>query len=150
MERPSAVTTLNSSRSWRRAAAVLEITGVFVAGNVAASYLAQWLGVRPLAPMLESTLQAAEPNLVPLTLALMQALLIQYGCLLPLAFGIGWWHRRRTLSRYGVTTAGQSSASLVAVGVLGFCLVALPFKALWVIQQHVSLGAGSFWWALFD
>jgi membrane protease YdiL (CAAX protease family) len=98
--------------------------------------------------MVESALKAPEPDLVPLTWALLKALAIQYACLFPLAFGIGWWHRQRPLSRYGVTTAGQPLPSLVAIGLLGFCLVALPFKVLWVVQQHVQLGTGSFWWAL--
>jgi len=122
---------------------------VFVAGHTAASYLAQWLEVGSLGPMLESALKAPEPDLVPLTWVLFQALAIQYGCLLPLAFGISWWRRWRTVSRCGLTMAGQSLPSLVVVGLLGFCLVALPFKVLWIVQQHVSLGAGSFWWALF-
>jgi hypothetical protein len=54
-----------------------------------------------------------------------------------LAFGIGWWHRRRPLSSYGLTTADQPFPSLVAIGLLGFCLVALPFKVLWIVQQQV-------------
>ena len=137
------------SQPWPRAAALLEVTGVFVAGNIAASYLGQWLGVRSLAPMLESALQTPAPDLVPLAAALLKALAVQYACLLPLAFGIGWWHRRRPSSGYGLTTADQPFASLVAIGLLGFCVVALPFKGLWILQQHVHLGAGSFWWALF-
>ena len=149
MEPSLTTTTSNGSQIRRRAAALLEVAGVFVAGNTAASWLGQWLGVRSLGPMLESALKAPEPDLVPLTWALLQALGVQYGCLLPLAFGIGWWHRRRTLSRCGLTTAGHSLPGLVAIGLLGFCLVALPFKVLWIVQQHVSLGAGSFWWTLF-
>ncbi len=137
------------SPRWLRAAAILEVTGVFVAGNIAASYLGQWLGVRSLAPMLESALKAPEPDLVPLTWALLRALAVQYASLLPLAFGIGWWHRRRSPSRYGLTMAGQPLRRLVAIGLLGFCLAALPFKVLWIVQQQVDLGPGSFWWALF-
>ena len=123
---------------------------MFIAGCTAASYLARWLRLPSLAPMLEAAIKAPQPDLVPLTWALFQSLAIQYGCLLPLAFGIGWWHRRRTLSRYGLTTAGQSLFGLVTIGLLGFCLVVLPFKVLWIVRQHVDLGAGSFWWALFS
>ena len=149
MQHSSTKSPSGGSSRWRGAAAILEVTGVFVAGNIAASYLGQWWGVRSLGPMLESALKAPEPDLVPLTWALLQALTVQYTCLLPLAFGIGWWHRRRSLSRYGLTTAGQPLARLVAIGLLGFCLAAVPFKVLWIVQQHVDLGPGSFWWAVF-
>src|SRR5687768_97050 len=106
----------NDSPSWRRASALFEVVGVFVAGNTAASYVAEWLGVPSLGPMLEAALAAPEPELTPLTWALFLALVVQYGCLFPLALGIGWWHRRRTFSRYGFTTAGQSVRTLVAIG----------------------------------
>ena len=139
-----------SSSFLRRVAALCDVVGVFVAGHTADSYVSGWIWVPSVGPLVESALKDSEPNLVPLTWALFQALAVQYGCLLPLAFGIGWWHRRRTPAQYGLTIAGQSWSRLATIGLLAFCLVALPFKVLWIVQQHVSLGAGSFWWALFD
>src|SRR5688572_17144217 len=125
----------------RKSAALLEVAGVFVVGNTIASYVAQWVDIRPLGALLQSSLESPEPNLVPLTWAMTQTLAVQYACLLALAFTIGWWRGRRMPAHYGVTAAGQSLRHLIAIGLLGFCLVGLPFKVLWVVQQHVNLGA---------
>jgi hypothetical protein len=100
------LTNVGRSSIARKAAALLEVIGVFIAGNFAAGYLGPLVGVKPLGPVLASTVKSAEPDFVPLTIAFLQAFLVQYACLLPMAFAIGWWRRRLGLRHYGVTRAG--------------------------------------------
>jgi membrane protease YdiL (CAAX protease family) len=134
----------------RKVAAILEVLGVFIAGNFTASYLGYLIGVKPLGPILGSTIKSVEPDFVPLTVAFLQALLVQYACLLPLAFAIGWWRHQLSLRHYGVTRAGKPVLELVVFGLLVFALVAMPFKLLWVAKRFIPLGEGSAFWALFD
>jgi membrane protease YdiL (CAAX protease family) len=134
----------------RKFAALFEILGVLVAGNLAALYLIPGLGIKPLGPILQSALQVPAPDFISLSIVFFQTKSVQYGCLLLLAFTVGWWRRRLPPRSYGVTTAGQSIWNLVALGMLAFALVALPIKLLWVAKQLVALGQGSPFWVLLD
>jgi membrane protease YdiL (CAAX protease family) len=134
----------------RRVAALFEILGVLVVGNLAAFYLIPALGIKSLDPILQSALNAPEPDFVSLSAVFFQTKSVQYGCLLLLAFAIGWWRRRLRPRNYGVTAAGQSVWSLIALGIVAFTLVALPIKLLWVAKQFIALGQGSPFWVLLE
>ncbi len=134
----------------RKAAALFEILGVLVAGNLAAFYLIPGLGIKPLEPILQSALHAPEPDFVSLSVVFFQTKSVQYGGLLLLAFAVGWWRRRLRPRNYGVTTAGQSVRNLVVLGLVAFALVALPIKLLWVAKQFIALGQGSPFWLLLE
>jgi membrane protease YdiL (CAAX protease family) len=99
---------------------------------------------------LQSALNAPAPDFVSLSVVFFQTKSVQYGCLLLLAFAVGWWRRRLRPRNYGVTTAGQSVWNLVMLGMVAFALVALPIKLLWVAKQFVALGQGSPFWLLLD
>src|SRR5215472_3932311 len=101
----------------RKAAALFEILGVLVAGNLAAFYLIPALGIKSLDPILQSALNAPEPDFVSLSAVFFQTKSVQYGCMLLLAFAIGWWRCRLPPRNYGVTTAGQSVWGLIALGI---------------------------------
>jgi membrane protease YdiL (CAAX protease family) len=134
----------------RKAVALFEVLGVLVAGNLAAFYLIPALGIKPLDPIFQSALNAPEPDFGSLSVVFVQTKSVQYGCLLLLAFAIGWWRCRLRPRNYGVTTAGQSVWSLIALGIVAFALVALPIKLLWVAKQFIALGQGSPFWVLLE
>jgi membrane protease YdiL (CAAX protease family) len=133
-----------------KVAALFEILGVLVAGNLAAYYLIPALGIKPLDPILQSAFNAPEPDFVSLSAVFFQTKSVQYGCLLLLAFAIGWGRRRLRPRNYGLTTAGQSLWNLIALGIVAFALVALPIKLLWVAKQFMALGQGSPFWVLLE
>jgi membrane protease YdiL (CAAX protease family) len=134
----------------RKITALFEILGILVAGNMAAFYLIPRLGIEPLEPILQSALHAPEPDYVSLSVTFFQTKSVQYGCLLLLAFAIGWWRRRLRPRNYGVTTAGQPVRNLVALGIVAFAFVALPIKLIWVAKRFLALGQGSPFWLLLD
>ncbi len=134
----------------RKAAALFEILGVLVAGSMAAFYLIPLIGIKPLDPIFQSALNAPEPDFVSLSVVFFQTKSVQYGCLLLLAFALGWWRHRLRPRNYGVTTAGQSVWNLIALGLLAFALVVLPIKLLWVTKQFIALGQGSPFWLLLE
>jgi membrane protease YdiL (CAAX protease family) len=134
----------------RKAAALFEVFGVLVAGILAAFYLIPLLGIKLLDPIFQSALNAPEPDFVSLSVVWVQTKSVQYGCLLFLAFTVGWWRRRLRPRNYGVTTAGQSIWSLIALGIVAFAVVALPIKLLWVAREFITLGQGSPFWVLLE
>jgi membrane protease YdiL (CAAX protease family) len=134
----------------RKVAALFEILGVLVAGNLVAFYLLPGWGIKPLDPIFQSALNAPEPDFVSLSIVFFQTQSVQYGCWLLLAFALGWWRRRLRPRNYGVTTAGQSVWNLIVLGMVAFALVALPIKLLWVAKQFIALGQGSPFWLLLE
>jgi membrane protease YdiL (CAAX protease family) len=133
-----------------KTAAVFEVAGVLVAGNIIAFYLIPLLGIKPLGPMLQSALKAPDPDFIPLSLGFLETKLVQYGCFMLLAFAVGWWRRRLRPRHYGITTAGRPVRNLVGLGVVVFALVALPVKLLWLARQFFALGEGSPFWVLLE
>jgi membrane protease YdiL (CAAX protease family) len=130
----------------RKTAVLLEVLGIFIAGNFAAGYLGPLIGVKPLG----SLFQSAEPDFIALSIGWVQNVSLQYACLLLPAFAIGWWRRRLGFAHYGITTAGQSVRTLVVLGLVAFALVALPLKLLWVAKRFITLGPEPAYWALLN
>ena len=107
----------------RKIAALLEVLGVFIAGNFTASYLGPLMGVKPLGSFLQP---AAEPDFIAMSVGWLQMVCVQYACLLLPAFAIGWWRRRLGLAHYGVTRAGKPVLDLVVLGFLIFAPSCCP------------------------
>jgi membrane protease YdiL (CAAX protease family) len=134
----------------RKTAALLEVLGIFIAGNFTAGYLGPLLGVKPLGALFQSAFNSTEPDFVTLSIGWFQVVSVQYACLLLPAFAVGWWRRRWGLAHYGVTTGGQSVWFLVGLGLVAFALVALPLKLLWVAKRLIPLGPKPAYWALLE
>ncbi len=133
-----------------KAVAVFEVIGVLVAGNMLAFYIIPLLGIKPLGPMVQSALTAPEPDFISLSLGFLETKSLQYGCLLLLAFAIGWWRGRLGPGHYGITRAGVPVRRLVALGIVAFAVVAFPVKLLWLARQFFTLGEGSPFWVLLE
>jgi membrane protease YdiL (CAAX protease family) len=90
------------------------------------------------------------PDFAALSLSTGANLLIRYGAILGLAFAVGWWHRRRPLSAYGVTTGGLSARDHLGIALLLFASVGLMSKLLLYFKDVVPLGRGPQHWALLE
>lgn len=139
--------TSASPATWaRRLAAVLEIVGVFVAGTLLARLAARGLDLGP------ANLRAVAPgeplDFVSLSGAAAAHLLLRYGFVLGLAFVVGWWHRKRRLSEYGVTAAGRPARDHVSIGILLFAAASLPALGWKFLGSVLPLGPGPAHWGL--
>lgn len=133
----------------RKITALLEVLGVFIAGNFAAGYVGPLMGIKPLGLALQSG-ALAKPDFIAISVEWLKVVCLQYACLLPLAFGIGWWRSRLSPRHYGVTRAGNPILKLVVLGLLVFALVALPIKLLWLAKRFIPPGPQPVYWALLD
>jgi membrane protease YdiL (CAAX protease family) len=145
---PSQADDRNRPALWRKAAALLEVMGIFIVGIFAVGQLAPLVGIKPLGLLFESAFKSKHPDFIALSIGWLQIMLLQYACWLTPAFAIGWWRRRRGLAQYGLTTAGQPVWRLLGMGLVAFALVALPFKLLLVFNQFIPLGPLPPFWAL--
>lgn len=130
----------NQSSVWkRRLAAVFEVCGVYMAGQLIAFIFIQLLGIEVTNPI--EVLQAdPSADVIEMSKNLALILLFQYGGIMLLALGIGWWHRRRRLPDYGCTTAKQPILHHVWIGVVLFAVADLPTKLLVAIDRFIPLG----------
>ncbi|HET7038678.1 MAG TPA: CPBP family intramembrane glutamic endopeptidase, partial [Gemmatimonadales bacterium] len=96
---------------------------MFVVGSLAARLAGRALALGP------AGLRALEPGVTPdflrLSLSTAENLLLRYGIVLGLAFLVGWWHRRRRLRDYGVTTAGRPLGEHLGIALLLFAAAGL-------------------------
>lgn len=124
----------------RRLTAILEVCGVYMVGQLIAFILMKVLGVEIQNPI---AVLEANPNADLLEMAknLAVILLLQYGGIMSLALTIGWWHRKRRISEYGVTKARQPILKQVWIGVVLFAVAELPVKLLVAIDHVIPLGA---------
>lgn len=132
----------------RRAAAVLEVMVVFLGGTLLARPLIAALGLDGGGDALAEN--AAGADLVPAAGMLAGALLVRYGVILLLAWGIGRWHRGRTVRAWGVTRGGHTAGWLVGAGLLLFAVGGLVPKLLFFLATDAGLGGGPAGWALLD
>lgn len=128
-----------------RLAAICEICGVYMVGQLLAFLLIGLLGIELTNPI--ETLKA-NPNadLLEMSKTLAGILLLQYGGIMLPALGLGWWYRRRRLSTYGLTAGqplrptGKPFFAQLLTGVVLFAVAELPGKLLIVLDRFVSLG----------
>lgn len=133
-----------------RFAAALEVVGVLIVGSVLANLVMGALGAAD-SDELQSAMLAGEAGRDFLLLARVTLvdLLVKYGCLLGLAFAIGWWHRRRGRRAYGVTRGGWPVGRLVLIGIATFGIGGLLPRGLVLLSRYLPIGEGPEHWALF-
>lgn len=145
MTAPSVRPPATRGSGWtRKAAALLEVLGVFIGG----SFTAAWLAPRVGMPFPD--LGSPRPDFVALSTAWLKFFLLQYACLLVPAFAIGWWRRRLKLRDYGLTCAGQRTTPLIAQGLLAFAFAVLPLQLLVLARQFIPLGPDPFMWTFVN
>lgn len=102
----------------RRAAALLEVAGVVLAGGLVSSLLVRAFDIPVVNPLADFRADITGPELLTASRRMAVLLLLQYAGLFLLAFPVGWWRRRRGPSAYGLTKAGCSWKTLLAVAVV--------------------------------
>jgi membrane protease YdiL (CAAX protease family) len=132
---------------WRsRVGALLEVLGVFVTGTVTARTIVRAAGLS--SGSIRDTPPGASIDYMALASARAVTLLVQYGIILGLAFLIGWWHRRRRISIYGVSTAALSVRTHLTIALVLFSVGGLLPKLLIFAKDHISLGQAPRHWEL--
>jgi membrane protease YdiL (CAAX protease family) len=137
------------SPGWRKTAAILEVLGIYAAGQMLGMLLFAVLGSLihiPLKnPLLEITASATQGDLLRITWHLLVLLLCQYAGWMVSAFVVGWWRRRRTPAQYGLTLAGRSIGFYLKAGVVVFAVAELFAKLLSLLDTLVPLGSQIAW-----
>ncbi|MBV8827894.1 MAG: CPBP family intramembrane metalloprotease, partial [Acidobacteriaceae bacterium] len=100
-----------------RAAALMEVFGVYVAGGVVTNQLVRLFGVSFRNPLENLTVDISGTELIRASGHLFVLLLFQYAGYFLLIIPINWWYRRRGPADYGLTKAGHSWAILLTAGI---------------------------------
>ncbi len=106
------------ARGPRRLAALAEVTAVVFLGNLLLIYTDKLLGLVSWRGAQAHMMAAGRVDWLVLARVALVELLIKYGWMFLLAFGIGWWHRRRRPAAYGFTRGGRRLGWLLLAGVV--------------------------------
>ena len=134
-----------------RTAALLEVLGVYVAGQFVAALLTSILGLRVANPLESFTVGITDSELITATRQMFVLLMPQYAGYFLLIIPINWWHRRRGPAAYGLTRADHSWAALLLAGVATAALSQWPSMSVELVNTIHPLGETVPWrQALFD
>lgn len=138
-------------KSRQRAAALLEVLGVYVAGQLVTGHLIRLLGIRPTNPLNNLTVGVTDAELISATWQLFVLLVLQYAGWFLLIIPINYWHRRRGPAAYGLTRAGHSWTALILAGFATAALCVWPALAVDFVNAVRPFGETAPWrQALFD
>ena len=135
-----------------RIAALLEVLGVYVAGQFLITLLIPVLGLKITNPLQNiTTAEISDAELLAATRHFFLLLVAQYAGWFLLIIPINWWHRRRGFAAYGLTRAGRSWQTLLLAGVGAAALVGWPAVGVNLVDTVYDLGPTVPWrQALFD
>jgi membrane protease YdiL (CAAX protease family) len=133
-----------------RLAAILEVMSVLVGGTILARIVAGRIGLARSRDLINSLPEGAAPDFLRMAWISAVDLLIKYGIMFGLAYAIGRWHRGRRLPQYGLTLNSQRMSLLAGIGVLLYCVSALPPTLLTTAAAYVDLGAGPEHWSILS
>lgn len=139
----------------RRAAALFEVLGVYLAGaflnDQLGNLLVHWRLVSPVNPFSLLTTHTTNADLLVASRQLFLTLLLLYGSYFALIIPINWWYRRRGRTAYGLTRAGRQWKSLILAGVATAVLTQWPVLVHTLVDAIHPLGAMAPWrQAFFD
>ncbi len=129
----------------KKAAAVLEVFGIYAAGQLIAFILATIVGIPLYNPITDLTAQSTPPELQQITLKLLGVLFVQYaGWFIPI-FLVGWWYRKRKPKQYGLTLSSLPLKFYMLAGVILFSFSELPTQILFLLNSLHPLGEQTAW-----
>lgn len=133
----------------RRAAALFEVLGVYLAGaflnDQLGNWLAHWRLVSPVNPFSLLTTHTTNADLLVASRQLFLTLILLYGSYFALIIPINWWYRRRGRTAYGLTRAGRPSKTLILAGVATAVLTQWPVLVHTLVDAIHPLGAMAPW-----
>jgi membrane protease YdiL (CAAX protease family) len=144
-----------SIQTLRRAAALLEVLGVYLAGVFLENQIERLLVHRRLIstanPFNLLTAQTTNAELLVASRQLFLALMLQYGAYFLLIIPINWWYRQRGRAAYGLTRAGRPWKTLILAAFATSVLTQWPVFVHTLIDVVHPLGAMAPWrQAFFD
>ncbi len=110
----------------RRAAALLEVLGIYLAGRLVTEQLSRLLGIPLDNPLTEFSVGITDAELIASSRRMFVLLMLQYSGWFLLIVPINWWHRRRGPAAYGLTRAGYSWTALLLAGLATAALAEWP------------------------
>jgi membrane protease YdiL (CAAX protease family) len=140
----------------RRAIALLEVLGVYLAGPLVAAQIGRLLGVHIPNPLDHFTAGISDSELVTGAGQMFALLILQYVGYFLLIIPINWLYRRRGPAAYGLTKARRSWPALLLAGVATVAaatVIVWPASTLLLVDSvyHLNLGGTVPWrQALFD
>jgi membrane protease YdiL (CAAX protease family) len=140
-----------NSQTRRRAAALLEVLGVSLAGPLLMWGLRRLIGISVTNPLNNLSAHTTDAELITASRQMFVLLMFQYAGYFVLIFPINWWYRWRGPASYGLTRAGRSWMVLVLAGLATVALSAWPAFSIELINVIHRLGETAPWrQALFD
>jgi membrane protease YdiL (CAAX protease family) len=131
-----------NSQSRRRAAALLEVFGVYAAGSLVADQLFRLSGLSLTNPLSNLSVNTTGAGLITASWQMFVLLMFQYAGSFLLIIPINWWYRRRGPASYGLTKAGRSWTTLLLAGLGTVALSAwLVLSVSPVVLIHPGLTA---------
>jgi len=135
----------------RKVAAVLEVLGVYLAGQLVMVLLARAMNLKLSNPLTHLTATASNTELVRASGQLTKLLAAQYLGWFLLIVPIGWWYRRTGLREYGLTRAGAPLGRLLVLGLATALVAFWPTRLLEIVNTLKPLGETAPWrQAMFD
>jgi len=129
-----------SAKSQRRAAALLEVLGVYFVGPVIMILLRRLFGWSLPNPLTGLTAHASNASLLTASRQLFALLVVQNAGYFLLAIPLNWWYRRRRLSDFGLTRAGHTWTLLLLAGLAAAAFWEWPVMSVSLVN---SLHPGS-------
>lgn len=119
----------------QRAAALLEVLGIYLAGPVMMMGLRRVLGISLTNPLGHLTAHATGAELVTASHRLLTLLLFQNAGYFLLAGPLNWWYRRRRPADYGFTRAGHTWKLLLVAGLATAAFFEWPVVGISVVNS---------------
>ena len=139
-----------SELSRRRAAAILEVFGIYVAAQLVTALLIHFLHLTPSNPLTTLNAQASNADLLIASQQMLVLLILQYVGFFLLIIPINWWRRRDGAAAYGLTKAGHSWRMLFAAGIATAALCEWPVLIINLLNSVYHEQTAPWRQALFD
>ena len=138
-----------SVQARRRAAALLEVLGVYLTGafleDKIVQLLVHWRLISTANPLDLLNAHSTDAQLLLASRQLFLALILTYGSYFLLIVPINWWYRRRGRVAYGLTRAARPWKALILAGLATVVLAAWPVLVHTLVDAIHPLGAMAPW-----
>ena len=124
-----------SAKPQRRAAALLEVMGVFFVGPVVMIAIRRLFGWSLPNPLTGLTVHASDAYLIAASRQLFALLLVQNAGYFVLAIPLNWWYRRRRLTDFGLTRAGHTWTMLLLAGIAAAAFWEWPVMSVSLVNS---------------
>jgi membrane protease YdiL (CAAX protease family) len=134
-----------------RLAVLLEVLGVYLAGQLVMVVVLRVAGIAAVNPLTTLTVDVSGPDLVRKTHELVRLLVFQYVGWFLLILPVALWKRSASPRVFGFTKNGHGWGYLAIAGIVAWAIAELPTRWLEVLNSFYQLGETTPWRrAVFD